>query len=189
MSRAAVVDEVLDFWFEYDDAGEPVFREAWFETAGSFDAEIKARFEDHYHWAAGGHYDSLVRKPLGVLAVVILLDQVPRNLFRDSPDAYATDELALTHARKALMARHDRELDWAQRMFLYMPFMHADDLAAQERSVLLFATIPHEGCVKSALAHHAIVRDFGRFPHRNDLMGRPTTKDEAAFLAEQGRGF
>ena len=189
MSRAAVVDEVLDFWFEYDDAGEPVFREVWFETSDSFDAEIKARFEDHYHWAAGGHYDSLVRKPLGVLAVVILLDQVPRNLFRDSPDAYATDELALTHARKALMARHDRELDWAQRMFLYMPFMHAEDLEAQERSVLLFATIPHEGCVKSALAHHAIVRDFGRFPHRNDPMGRPTTEDEAAFLAEKGRGF
>lgn len=189
MLRAAVIDEVLDFWFVRDDTGEPVFRDVWFKADAAFDTDIRARFEDHYHWAAEGHYDNLARKPLGSLALVILLDQVPRNLFRDGPEAYATDAQALAHARKALMARHDRGLDWAQRMFLYMPFMHAEDLEAQERSVLLFATIPVDACVDSALKHHAIIREFGRFPHRNAVLGRPSTEAEAAFLAEQGRGF
>jgi uncharacterized protein (DUF924 family) len=189
MSRAAVVDEVLDFWFDYDETGEPVFRDIWFQTSDSFDQDIKARFEDHYHWAAEGHYDSLIRKPLGALTLVLLLDQVPRNLFRDSAEAFATDGQALKLSRKALLARHDRELDWAQRMFLYMPFMHAEDLEAQERSVLLFSAIPVEACVESALKHHAIIRDFGRFPHRNAVLGRPSTEAENAFLAEHGRGF
>lgn len=189
MSRAEVIDEVLDFWFDYDADGDPRFRDLWFKTDTDFDTQIRVRFEDHYHWAARGHYDTLARKPLGSLALIILLDQVPRNLFRDGPEAYATDTQALAHARKSLLARHDRELDWAQRMFLYMPFMHAEDLAAQERSVLLFATIPVDACVESALKHHAIIRDFGRFPHRNAVLGRPSTEAEEAFLADNGRGF
>lgn len=189
MSRAAVIDEVLDFWFTYEDDGEPVFRDEWFKTDPAFDAQIRTRFEDHYHWAERGHYDTLARKPLGSLALIILLDQVPRNLFRDGPEAYATDAKALAHTRKSLLARHDRGLDWAQRMFLYMPLMHAEDLAAQERSVLLFATIPVDACVQSALKHHGIIREFGRFPHRNDILGRPSTDAEKAFLAANGRGF
>ena len=91
MSRAAVIDEVLDFWFVRDGTGAPLFRDVWFKTDAAFDADIRARFEDHYHWAAEGHYDNLARKPLGSLALVILLDQVPRNLFRDDAQAYATD--------------------------------------------------------------------------------------------------
>lgn len=189
MSRAEVIDEVLEFWFEYDSAGEPQFRDVWFQESADFDKQIRVRFEDHYHWAAEGHYDSLARKALGCLALVILLDQVPRNLFRDSAQAFATDEQALAHARKALLARHDRDLDWAQRMFLYMPMMHAENLEMQERSVLLFATIPIEACTESALKHHAIIRDFGRFPHRNEVLGRRSTEEELMFLAEQGRGF
>ncbi|MAY65875.1 MAG: hypothetical protein CMM77_01965 [Rhodospirillaceae bacterium] len=189
MSRAAVVEEILNFWFVRDETGEPLFRDVWFKTDAAFDADIRVRFEDHYHWAAEGHYDSLARKPLGSLALVILLDQVPRNLFRDDARAYATDGQALVHARKALMARHDRNLDWAQRMFLYMPFMHAEDVDAQERSVLLFSTIPVDSCVESALKHHAIIREFGRFPHRNAVLGRPSTEAEEAFLAANGRGF
>tara|TARA_B100000424_G_C22731838_1_gene396780 strand:- start:139 stop:708 length:570 start_codon:yes stop_codon:yes gene_type:complete len=189
MSRAAVTEEVLDFWFEYDDAGEPVFRDVWFNPSPEFDNEIRLRFEDHYYWAQRGHYDSLARKPLGCVALIILLDQVPRNLFRDLPEAYGTDSQALAFSRKALLARHDRDLDWAKRMFLYMPFMHAENLDLQERSVLLFATIPVEACAKAALAHHAIIRDYGRFPHRNDALGRPSTDAELEFLKEHGRGF
>ncbi|PIW31194.1 MAG: DUF924 domain-containing protein [Rhodospirillales bacterium CG15_BIG_FIL_POST_REV_8_21_14_020_66_15] len=189
MSRAAVIDEVLGFWFDYDAADEPVFRDVWFQEDDDFDAEVRDRFEDHYHWAAEGHYDTLARKPLGCLTLVILLDQVPRNLFRGGAQAYATDGMALAHARMALLARHDRELDWARRMFLYMPFMHAEDIAAQERSVLLFATVPVEACVEAALEHHAIIREFGRFPHRNAVLGRMSTEAEKAFLAKHGRGF
>ena len=189
MSRAEVVSEVLDFWFRYDMSGEPEFRDVWFQESETFDNELRSRFEDHYHWAAEGHYDTLARKPLGCLALVILLDQMPRNLFRDSAQAFATDDRALAHARKALLARQDRDLDWAQRMFLYMPFMHAENLETQERSVLLFATIPVDACVQAALSHHRIIRDFGRFPHRNQVLGRETTKEEQAFLDDHGRGF
>lgn len=181
-----LADDILNFWYE---PGEPRIRQDWFQRSDTFDQEIRDRFFGEYERAVAGDHDALAATPRGALALIIMLDQFPRNLFRDDARAYATDAKAMSLAATAVGQGHDAELNWMERLFLYMPYQHAEDLVLQERSVALFTSLANADSLQSAIKHHDIVKRFGRFPHRNQVLGRPSTPDEVAFLAEHGRGF
>lgn len=190
MSR---VDEVLEFWFGTgEEYGE--FRKQWFEKDAEFDREVRERFLADYERAAAGELDAWSESVRGTLALVIVLDQFPRNMFRGEGRTHATDERAVTFARRAIDRGQDRELDVIQRWFLYIPFMHSESLADQDRSVELFAALGRERPdltenVAYAEHHREIVARFGRFPHRNELLGRQSTAEEEEFLREPGSSF
>lgn len=162
----------------------------WFTKSDAFDDAVRLRFEPVHHAAARGDYAAWEASAEGALALVILLDQVPRNLYRGSAHAFATDPLARRVAREAIDGGMDRAVEATLRSFLYMPFMHSEDLADQERSVALFEAFDREAAapsnVKHAVRHREIIRRFGRFPHRNAALGRKTTAAEIAFLEEGG---
>ena len=170
-------DDVTRFW---RDAGP----QRWFKKDAAFDADFKARFEGAHHAAATGAFDGWASAPDGALALLILLDQLPRNAWRGSGHMFATDGKALAVARAAVDAGFDRRVDDAQRAFFYMPFMHAESLADQDRCVELCADLPDN--LRFALLHRDIIRRFGRFPHRNAALGRTTTPEEQRFLDEGG---
>lgn len=171
--------EIVAFWRE---AGP----ERWFEKSDAFDAEITQRFLPVHEAAAAGDLDGWQETPEGAFALLILLDQFPRNMFRGSPRAFATDEKALAIADAAIAKGFDRSYQPPEQRFFYMPHMHSEELADQQRCVdLCTATNDAEG-VKFAVIHHDIIRDFGRFPHRNTVLGRETTTEERDFLAEGG---
>ena len=186
--------DVLAFWFGSE--GEPgygEFREAWFRKDPEFDREVQERFGTLYERAASGELDGWRDDARSCLALVICLDQFPRNMFRGDGRTHATDAKALETARYAVERALDRELPPFQRMFLYMPFMHSEDLEEQRRSVELFgqlAEAPGGPDVTSyATGHMEIVERFGRFPHRNVILGRETTPEEAEFLEGPGSSF
>jgi uncharacterized protein (DUF924 family) len=180
---AAQPADILDFWR----AAGP---RRWFEKSDAFDAAIRLRFEPTHHAAARGEYDRWIERADGALALVILLDQFPRNLFRGSAHSYATDPLARRIASEALARGHDKRLESALRPFIYLPFEHSEDLADQDRSVALCETMKaetgDEGFLKWAIGHREVIVRFGRFPHRNRALGRATTAEEQAFLDEGG---
>lgn len=185
---------VLAFWFGSPDApgyGQP--RREWFRKCSAFDARIRARFEATFELAARGGLSEWRATPAGALALIIVFDQFPRNMYRDSARAFATDALALQTARDMVARGEDRLLLPVQRHFVYLPFEHAEDLAMQEESVRLFETLrgdPHsEEAIDYAYRHHAIIARFGRFPHRNAILGRPSTAEEIEFLRQPGSGF
>ncbi|MCA1848030.1 MAG: DUF924 domain-containing protein [Actinobacteria bacterium] len=186
-------EEVLDFWFgREDEPGYGEFREAWFRKDPEFDQQIRDRFEDLYEAAATGELDHWKEEARSCLALVILLDQFPRNMFRGDPRSYATDRKAQETAEYAVDRALDRELPPFQRMFLYMPLMHSEDLAHQRRSVELFRGLGGEGEEDPsyyAVRHMEIIERFGRFPHRNEILGRQTTPEEAEFLTQPGSSF
>ncbi len=186
-------EEVVDFWFgREDEPGYGEFREAWFRKDPEFDQQIRDRFEDLYEAAATGELDDWKKEARSCLALVILLDQFPRNMFRGDPRSYATDRKAQETAGYAVDRALDRELPPFQRMFLYMPFMHSEDLAHQRRSVELFRALGGEGEEAPsyyAVRHMEIIERFGRFPHRNEILGRQTTSEEAEFLTQPGSSF
>jgi uncharacterized protein (DUF924 family) len=169
------IEEVLRFWFE------ETRPQAWFVRDDAVDAEIRKRF--------GALHASLIEKvpatvtatPLGALATVIVLDQFSRNLFRNSPRAFGADPTALAIAQEAIAAGFDRELNANQRMFLYMPFQHSEDSAMQARSIELFAQLGDPG-LNYARQHFDVIERFGRFPHRNRVLGRESTPEENEFL-------
>ncbi|MGB3633823.1 MAG: DUF924 family protein [Rubrobacteraceae bacterium] len=185
--------EILDFWFgREDEEGYGEFREAWFQKDEAFDDQVRERFLDDYERAARGEYDGWREKPESCLALVILLDQFPRNLFRDDPRTHATDDKALDASREVIQKGFDKELLPFQRHFLYMPFMHSESLEDQQRSVALFQELAEEGgpdVKEYAEGHRDIVERFGRFPHRNEILGRETTPEEAKFLEQPGSSF
>jgi len=170
---------VLAFWR----AAGP---EKWFTKDATFDAEIRARFLATYEAAAEGRlaWDD---DPAGALGLVILLDQFPRNMFRDSARAFAADPLARAITARAIARGFDQQVAAADRGFFYLPFEHSEALADQERSIALNRASGDADAVKWAELHAEIIRRFGRFPHRNKLLGRTTTPDEQAFL--DGGGF
>jgi uncharacterized protein (DUF924 family) len=186
-------DEILDFWFGRE--GEPGyggFRKEWFRKDPEFDREIRVRFEDLYEEAAADALDGWRESARGCLALVILLDQFPRNMYRGDPRSYATDRKAQEVSEYAVDHALDRELPDFQRAFLYMPFMHSEDLEHQQRAVELFGTLQEWGDADPAhyaVLHMQIVERFGRFPHRNEVLGRPTTPEEAEFLKQPGSSF
>ena len=162
----------------------------WFEKDDAFDAAIRLKFEPTHHAAARGEYDRWTLSAEGALALLILLDQFPRNLYRGSAHSYATDPLARSIAAEALARGHDRRVEPALRPFFYLPFEHSEDLADQDRSVALCETMKaetgDEGFLKWAIGHREVIVRFGRFPHRNRALGRATTAEEQAFLDEGG---
>ena len=186
-------DEVLEFWFgREDEPGYGEFREAWFRKDPEFDRLIRDRFEPLYEAAAAGDLDGWRENARSCLALVILLDQFPRNMFRGDPRSYAADRKAQEMAQYAVDHALDRELPEFQRMFLYMPFMHSEDLELQRRSVELFRGLGGEGEADPssyAVQHMEIIERFGRFPHRNEILGRQTTPEEAEFLTQPGSSF
>jgi uncharacterized protein (DUF924 family) len=172
--------DVVVFWIK---AGP----RAWFRKSKAFDAQIRERFEALHHAAARGELDGWAETPEGALALLLLLDQFPRNLFRDSPHAFATDPLARQVALAAVDRGFDKEVDPALRQFFYLPFEHSEHLEDQERGVALCAQSGDAGLVKWASLHRDIIARFGRFPHRNESLGRTTSEEEQAFL--EGGGF
>lgn len=178
------IDDVLAFWFG---AG---MKARWFEKDEAFDAEVRARLGAAQEQAARGELDSWAETARGSLALVILLDQVPRNLYRDDPRAFASDAAARAVIRRAIEAGFDRELEQAQRLFLYMPLQHSETLADQEDCCRLFETLTeHPEGVGYARQHRDIIARFGRFPHRNAALGRDSSEEEKAFLEEPGSSF
>lgn len=179
MPDKASIADILAFWR----AAGP---DKWFARDDAFDADIRQRFLETYQAAASGDLAAWEDTPDGVYALLILLDQFPRNMFRGSPRAFATDALALAIAQRAIARGFDKAIGVPERRFIYMPFMHAEDLAHQERCVALCAASDDTEGVKHAVTHRDIIRDFGRFPHRNTVLGRQTTAEEQEFLDEGG---
>ena len=185
---------VLDFWFgEEGGPGYGEFRSQWFQKEDAFDREVTDRFADLYEQAAADRLDAWREEAESCLALVIVLDQFPRNMFRGDARTHATDAKALGAAKYAIERALDRELPAYGRMFLYMPFMHAESVEDQRRSVGLFEGLAAEpggpDVVEYAVGHRDIVERFGRFPHRNALLGRETTPEEAEFLTQPGSSF
>jgi uncharacterized protein (DUF924 family) len=179
MPTTATIDDVLAFWR----AAGP---DRWFARDEAFDAEIRTRFRATHEAAARGELGAWEDTPDGVYALMILLDQFPRNLFRGSPRAFATDAQALAIAQRAIARGFDKAFRPPESRFIYMPFMHAEDLAHQERCIALCEASDDPEGVKFAVIHRDIIRDFGRFPHRNPVLGRDTTAREQEFLDEGG---
>lgn len=171
-------EHILDFWRR---AG----RKAWFTQDAAFDSACRAFLADH-EAAASGALGDWAALPGPALARVLLLDQFPRNLFRGTARAYATDAMARDAANDAIARGHDRAGEPALRLFFYLPFEHSEDLADQDRSVRLFAATGDANDLRFAEGHRDIIRRFGRFPHRNAALGRASTAEEATFLASGG---
>ena len=170
------VDEVLDFWF-----GE-LTREQWFGGGTEVDDRIRARFGETYEQLKADFQIADIEDARTALAAVILFDQFPRNIHRKTPAAFGTDDIALSIARLAVERGYDGEVAPVARSFLYMPFMHSEVSADQERCVDLFRMLDNEEGLKYAIEHRDIVARFGRFPHRNRVLGRDSSSDEIAFL-------
>jgi len=172
------------YWF-----GEGM-AERWFKRDPAFDREIRDRLLPLYRRAATGELDDWQATAQGALALVILLDQVPRNLFRDDPRAFATDAKALAVAKAIIEQGLDSGLSQAERVFLYLPLEHCESLADQEECVRLTGQLDEnkEWC-DYAIQHRDIIARFGRFPHRNAILGRETTPEEAEFLEKPGSSF
>ena len=176
------VADVLRFWFV--ELPPP----AWFSGDAGTDALVRVRFRALHEELRRGLPPGALMTPEAALAVVIALDQFPRNLYRDQPEAFAADGVALAAATRAVALGFDRMFDPTRRHFFYLPFMHAEDRAAQARSVELYAALGDGEGLRYARLHREIVDRFGRFPHRNAVLGRPSTPDEVEFL-KAGRGF
>lgn len=172
-------DDVFAFWLA---AG----RERWFGHDDAFDAEVRAKFADTYQAAAGGLLRAWENSPQHALALVIALDQFPRNMFRGSARAFATDPQARAVAARAIKQGFDRQIALPARVLFYLPFEHAEDLADQERAVALIRATGDADLIKWAVLHADIIRRFARFPHRNALLGRTSTPEEQAFLDAGG---
>ncbi len=204
MPLAAVASEILDFWF-VPRAGESVSREpesnpgtrvtrdAWFRKDDAFDREIRERFDAALAAGIAGAFGEWCTAPLGSLARIVLLDQFTRNAFRSTPQAFAGDPGALATAEDAMDRGFDKSLHPQERWFLYMPFEHTESLAQQERAVACFIALAAETGLTDPLPfaekHRDVIRRFGRFPHRNEILGRASTPEEVAFLVQPGSRF
>lgn len=172
------VREVLDFWFSEDT------EEYWFASTPAFDQEIRKRFADEFNQAASGELRSWEETPEGCVALCILLDQMPRNMFRGSPRAFATDAKALAIAERAVNRGFDRALAPEHKQFLYMPFVHSEEVANQLRALALFEAAGLREALEFVKGRLALIRRFGRFPYRNAILGRTSTPEELRYLAQ-----
>jgi uncharacterized protein (DUF924 family) len=171
--------EVLEFWFGRE-------RKAWFAKDARFDTEIRSRFLQLHEQAAAGGLAGWQEEPRSCLALVIVLDQFPRNMFRGTARAFAADPLAREAARTLVDRGWDKALTADERTFAYLPFEHSESLEDQERSLRLFEGSEN---FEWARKHYEVVRRFGRFPHRNAALGRESTPEEIEFLKQPGSGF
>ena len=201
-SATTEFEGVLDFWFGalgQDGRAAPDLAQRWFQGGPAFDAEVRERYLPLHAALASGGYSEWLDSARGRLAAIIGLDQFSRNLFRDTPGMYASDARALAYAFDGIANGCERELATDERTFLYMPLMHSEKLSVQERCVDLFATLRDSLCgpardavgrnLEFALRHRDIIRRFARFPHRNKILGRPSTPEELEFLKKPGSSF
>ena len=175
--------DVVSFWFA--DETKP----NWFEGNDEFDAELEKRFGAAYEAARSGQLDAWAENPQSALALILLLDQIPRNIHRNTPEAFATDAQALALAKQAIERGFDTALTAEQRQFLYLPFMHSEQLAEQERGVELYSALGVAEPLDFMRRHRDIIARFGRFPHRNKILGRASSDEEEAFLKLPGSHF
>jgi uncharacterized protein (DUF924 family) len=175
-TQEAWADDVHRFWFE------ELRSDQWFRATPEIDALIRRRFGPLYEELKQREVIAIPATPRARVAAVIALDQFPRNMFRGSKETYATDGLALVLAESAIAAGFDRSLHPHERQFLYMPLQHSEDRQAQARSVASFAELGVPELLRYARHHQEIVDRFGRFPHRNAILGRPSTPEEIEFL-------
>jgi uncharacterized protein (DUF924 family) len=186
---------VLDFWFGAPDAPDfGLARPAWFRKSDAFDNEIRARFGALHEQALAGDLDGWAETPLGACALIVVLDQFSRNLYRGQAKAFAGDAKALAAARRLVAEGDDRRLPSAQhRVFVYLPFEHDESLESQHASLALYEQLARDaGLVDNldyARKHAIIIERFGRYPHRNEALGRVSTPEELAFLKEPGSSF
>jgi uncharacterized protein (DUF924 family) len=180
---------LLDFWFGPPEDPERFHhKQIWFRSTPEFDASVRVGFTADHEEAAAGALASWEAEPLSALALVMLLDQVPRNIFRSTPRAFASDYLALAATNRALERGFDQAVPPAWRVFFYLPFEHSEALADQQRGLDLLLALPpvpgRPGDGHMTRLHLEIIERFGRFPHRNAILGRASTEEELAFLVE-----
>lgn len=173
--------DILNFWFFKENSTK------WFIKSKDFDNLIIEKFSNTYIKAAKGDLDAWKETPEGMLALIIIFDQLPRNMFRGNAQSFATDAKALSLAKEAIAKGFDKKLTVEQQRFIYMPFMHSENLKDQNKSVELFAKA--EMSYNYAVRHREIIQKFGRFPHRNDLLRRSSTKEEINFLKTPNSPF
>jgi len=196
------VDSILAYWFGADPDRAALAKERadlWWSKDSEVDNEIRERFESSVQWAGEGKLNAWLAQPRGRLALIILTDQFPRNIYRDSPRAFAFDAKALDWSLAGIELGRDRALRPIERVFFYLPLEHSERLAHQERSVRMFSEIVptaasdqreiFEYYLNFAILHRDIVARFGRFPHRNRILGRSSTPEELDFLSQPGSSF
>lgn len=197
-----LAEEIIQFWFgTLKDASDLAEDKAklWFASSKEFDKLVQDKFNKYLDLAVEGKLDYLKETPKGRLSLVILLDQFPRNIYREGPKAFAYDNKALSLALEGLERGVDKELYFIERTFFYMPFQHSEDIKIQELSLKTFDQLRKEvpSHLKEtfdlqyqyALAHYDLIKEFGRFPHRNQMLNRPSTETELEFLQKNGRGY
>ena len=195
-------ESVLEFWFGPPASGAEVAaqkRNLWFGKSPANDQAVIDRFTATLADASAGRLDHWTNTPRGRLALVIVLDQFPHHIHRDRPQAFATDSQALALSLEALAANEDRQLAPIERVFLYLPLEHAESIELQERSVALYEKLAREAVADErslfenfldyAIRHRDVVARFGRFPHRNDILGRASSAEEVEFLKQPGSRF
>lgn len=188
MSDTSSIRDILDFWFlPLGDPGYGAKRELWWTGTPELDAEIGQRFGAAFDRALAGEFDFWAGSPEGTLALIVLCDQFSRNIHRRSARAFAGDEKALATARLALARSYPLAFPMPMRAFFYVPFGHSEALADQELACALFSTLEDDQGMKSALEHRDIVARFGRFSHRNEVLGRTSTAEEIEYLRQAKR--
>lgn len=193
----ATLEEVLQFWFsdpQSEEAQYPERRKVWFGKNPEFDQTIQRRFLTTYQQAASGELEAWKTTPEGCLALILLLDQFPRNLFRGRPQSFATDAQALDLALGAIAQNFDQALAPLQRIFIYLPLEHSENLDYQHQSVALFQQLTSNNpeladVFDYAVRHQTVIERFERFPHRNAILGRDSTAAELEFLTQPGSSF
>ena len=200
-------EDILDFWFEGVDDATPIDKhkrpfQKWFTKDALLDREIRERFESDLNGALAGEYKEWEQAPRDALALILLCDQLTRNMYRDTPKMFAGDVLAQELALRLTSGQKERTLNFIERVFVYMPLMHAEAIKAQRLSVGYFAELVEESKKNNpgnthyysyswdyANRHYAIIERFGRFPHRNAVLDRLSTPEEIEFLKKPGSGF
>ena len=183
MPKTATAQDVLDFWFE---EAKP---EQWYKKDPAFDEQIRSRFEDTITSALSARLDNLADELEPCLALILVLDQFTRNIYRDTPRAFSGDEMALALSLRCIDRGFLDHENATWRQFMLMPMMHSEDLGIQDRSIPLFEEHTNPLTHEYAIRHRDIVARFGRFPHRNAILGRPSSDEELAFLKWPGSSF
>ena len=174
---------ILKFWFEETPKSQ------WFKKDKDFDERLQSKFLDVHCKAIKCELFSWRENPLGMLAEIIVLDQFSRNIYRNQPESFAYDSLALVLAQSAILAGHDLQLSAEQRLFLYMPFMHSESPIIHNEALKLFTQLGIQDSLDFEIRHKTIIDRFGRYPHRNTILGRDSTDEEIEFLAQPGSSF
>lgn len=179
MTPRITPQEILDLWYA------PEMQSRWFASTPELDAAIREKYELLWRQAAEGKRDEWKETPEGCLALTIVLDQFPLNMFRGHAESFKTEQQAVATAKYAISMGFDRQLPTERRAFLYMPLMHSENLADQDLSVSLFAAARLENNLRFAQHHRELIRRFGRFPHRNAILGRQSTREESEYFGSK----